>query len=367
MSRIARSARNPGWASWSEQEQRNAALLFDAELAAGAIAPPALSSPAVRHAMRVRPVPPWPLRVGEQLRYRRGGLSLRRDVIAPLQAARAAAGAAGGAPRVLVRVDEFPHYQAGDLPERYGVQAFERFHTIMADAGVQYLLAVPPRVSHAPLSPAPAQSRALQERELALLRRLPGEGVELALHGRDHRTRFASPRRRSELCGLGRSQTDELLDAALAELAPAGCAPRVFVPPFNRFDARQLPWLAPRFAVVCGGPESIGQLGFQPTPQWRGDVVYLPAYAPLYGRAAEVRGALPSLLERAGGLWLPLVLHWGWEADAGWRELELLAPVLARCAAPWRQFLAAVERSRDPLPTDAAGTGVAAGRERGGG
>jgi hypothetical protein len=41
------------------------------------------------------------------------------------------------------------------------------------------------------------------------------------------------------------------------------------------------------------------------------------------------------------------VLHWGWEADAGWGELERLASVLSPHAAAWRDFLGAVGRSRE--------------------
>ena len=102
--------------------------------------------------------------------------------------------------------------------------------------------------------------------------------------------------------------------------------------------------LAERFAVVCGGPESIGPMGFQRTPQWRGEAVYLPSYAPLYGHAAEVLPAFERAIEQARGLWLPIVLHWGWEAEAGWRDLERLADRIAPYAARWEDFLAVVAR-----------------------
>ncbi len=344
--------------AWRQDDLRGARLLFDAELASGALSREALDIAAVRRAVRVRSVPPPPLRVCEQALYKLWRAPFERAVIdRPLAARRSVCGERGEAPpRILIRVDEFPHYQAWDRPRRFGTESFMRCHEILARAGVPYLLAVPPRVSCAPLSPTGRESRGLDEGEAEMLGRLAGErvpggrsaeeGVAFALHGRDHRTRFASPRRHSELCGLTREQTERLLDGALAELAGHGIAPQVFVPPFNRFDARQLPWLARRFAVVCGGPESIGRLGFQGTPQWRGETVYLPSYPPFYGRAAEVLRALPRAIERARGLWLPVVLHWGWEADAGWSELELLADRIAPYAAPWEDFLAAIERSR---------------------
>ena len=360
------SSRGDGW---REAERRNARLLFDAELTAGSLSSEMLYSAAVRRAARVRSVPRLSVRLGEQVLYKLGLPPFERAVIEPPLAARRAVCRGSGSAaateavrdgpeavhddvptRILLRVDEFPHYQAWDRSRRFGSERFARFHEILAGAGVPYLLAVSPRVSRDPLSPVDIGSRGLAEDEATLLGRLAEEGVTFAMHGRDHRSRFKSPRRRSELCGLGREQTEGLIDTGLAELAEHGIATDVFVPPFNRFDARQLPWLARRFAVVCGGPESIGKLGFQRTPQWRGEAVYLPSYAPFYGGAGEVLRALPRAIGCAGGLWLPVVLHWGWEAEAGWRELEMLAARVAPYAAPWEDFLATVERSRREAP-----------------
>jgi hypothetical protein len=308
-------------------------------------------------------VPPRPVRLGEQLLYKLGRRYGERALVDRQLADRVVGDHTDTAvPRILVRVDEFPHYQAWDEPDRFGTSRFERFHEIMAGAGVPYLIAVLPRVSRAPLSPMGTDSRPLEDEEVAVLRRLAGECVCFALHGHDHRTRFASARRHSELCGLDRVQTERLIDEALAELAGHGIEPKVFVPPFNRFDARQLGWLARRFAVVCGGPESIGQMGFQRTPQWRGETVYLPSYAPFYGHAAEMLPAVERAIERAAGLWVPVVLHWGWEAQAGWRDLERLVARIAPYAAPWEDFHAAIERSRAPGISDMAVVNQASAR-----
>lgn len=335
-----------------QEQTRTARLLFDAELQSGSLDVGALAAGAVRRATVVRRVPPRAVRLMQQVRYRLGGLRFESAVAKPLLAARRAAlGARGGAPpRLLVRVDEFPHYMAGDDPERFGVARFARFHDIMSSAGVTYLVAVLPRVSHEPLSPVARGSRALSEEELEMLRRLRAEHVALGMHGLDHRTRFASPRRHSELCGLTTEQLEGLLDEALEELARHEIRPQVFVPPYNRFDAEQFAALARRFAVVCGGAESIGLMGFHSTPQWRGEAVYLPSYAPLYGRGGEVLQAVERMIEQAAGLWTPLVLHWGWEAEDGWSDLERLAARIAPYAADWEELLGAVARSRAPAP-----------------
>jgi hypothetical protein len=306
-------------------------LLFDEELRAGSLDPAALATRAVRGATAVRRVPPRAVRLLQQVRYKAGGLRFAPAVAAP--------------PRFLIRVDEFPHYMADEDPQRFGVERFARFHEIMHSAGVPYLVAVLPRVSRQPLSPSASGSRALDATELEMLARLGGERVTLAMHGLDHRTRFADPRRRSELSGLSATQLERLLDDGLQELARHEIRPQVFVPPYNRFDAAQWPVLARRFSIIGGGPESIGPLGFHSTPQWRGESVYLPSYAPLYGRAGEVLAAVEQLIDEQAGLWLPVVLHWGWEADDGWSALERLAARVAPYAAGWEQFATAVARS----------------------
>jgi peptidoglycan/xylan/chitin deacetylase (PgdA/CDA1 family) len=328
---------------------RGARLLFDAEIEAGLIEPQEAAVAPVLDAVRARPVPAAPLRFVQDVERKLGRLDHERAVDAPLVAARRAVlgERAAAPPRFLVRVDEFPHYQAWDDPERFGSAGFARFHEILQAAGVPYLVAALPRVSRAPLDPAGAESRALTDEEAALLRQAAGSaGVAIALHGRDHRTRFASPRRHSELCGLDAAATAALLDEALAELDRHGIYPDVFVAPYNRFDAAQWPALAARFPIVCGGPESIRRIGFQRTPVWRDGAVYLPAYAPYYGDARELLPAAERATEAQTGLWTPLVLHWGWESDAGWRELEALCARIAPYAAEWTDFRAAVERSR---------------------
>ena len=325
---------------------RTARLLFDAELAAGVVRADAVATDAVLDAVRPRPVPRPPLRWAQDVRRKLG----RLDHDGPLVAARRAVlgERAAAPPRFLVRVDEYPHYRAWDEPERFGCDGFRRFHEILGGAGVPYLVAVLPRVSRAPLDPAGEESRGLTDEEVGLLHEVAAhDGVALALHGRDHRTRFAPPRRHSELCGLDARATAALLDDALAELATHDVArPATFVAPYNRFDAGQWPALAQRFAIVGGGPEGIRHVGFQRAPQWRGEAVYLPAYAPCYGRARDLLPAAGRAIERRTGLWTPLVLHWGWEADAGWDELRRLCERIAPYAARWQDFEAALERSR---------------------
>jgi Uncharacterized protein conserved in bacteria (DUF2334) len=321
-------------------EARSAALL----LGAGA------DGPALRRvgpAVRSRAVPPAPVRFAQRVAAKLGRLDYEPAVAAPLAAARrrALGARAAAPPRFLVRVDEFPHYLAWDEPARYGTEAFMRFHSIMAEARTPYLIAALPRVSRAPLDPAEHAWRPLADDETELLPHLASDGVSFALHGLDHRTRFLSPRRHSELCGLSDAALAERLATGLAALADVHVAPRVFVPPFNRFDADQYDALASMFDVVCGGPESIARLGFHRTPLWRGEAVYMPAYAPLYGTAATVEPAARRLIDGGAGLWVPVVLHWGWEAADDYAALKRLLATIAPYTAGWEEFLAAIAAS----------------------
>jgi glycosyltransferase involved in cell wall biosynthesis len=329
--------------------RRTARIVFARELESGAATVAEITTPAVLAALQTAPIPPAPVRLAQLIRRRRGGLDFDAAVAAPLDALRheVLGDDAPGPPRFLVRVDEFPHYQAWDEPARFGNGGFERFHTILTEAGVPYCIAVPPRVSRRPLDPHERASRLLDDGERAALADVRADRVELALHGRDHRTRHASPRRRSELTGLDATATAALLDSALAELADAGLArPEVFVPPFNRFDAGQYDLLAERFAIVCSGPETLATMGFQPTPQWRDGALYLPSYWPLYGHAREVLPAATKLMATNKAIWAPITLHWGWESDDGWTELEALVTQIAPSVAHWEQLLGPVRAAR---------------------
>jgi hypothetical protein len=251
-----------------------------------------------------------------------------------------------GRPWPLVRVDEFPHAGAFDSSGRFGTGAFKRFHAVLAEAGVPYLLAVTPHVSRDYLDPAQNEWRPVEDTEIAELEDLKRGNVTFGLHGLDHRTRHANPRRHSEFCGLGIDETEERIDLARSIFAEIGIETPVFVPPFNRFDAAQYAPLADRFDVVCGGPESIRLLGFQPTPIRLGKTVYLPSYAPLYGRASAVLPGIERMIEAEEALWAPITLHWGWELDDDFAGLQRLCDRLAGLATDWERFLDAVSEGR---------------------
>jgi hypothetical protein len=305
------------------------------------------------------PVPSAPVRAAQRLAMKRGRLDWERAWLLKLLAARRSAygEAASGPPRFLVRVDEFPYYTSFDRPQDLDMS--RKFHDVMATAGVPHLMSILPQLTHAPLTVGSSGGRPLGPEEIELLRRMRGDRVTFAQHGTTHRTLFDSPRRRSEFSGLSPESFERVLDDGRDRLLEAGVqAPRVFVPPFNRFDAAQYPILARRFDIVCGGPESVAKMGFHGGPLWRDGAVYLPAYAPLYSDAQTILPAVERLIDLSPGTWIPIVLHTSWEQEDDFRALKRLAERIAPFTEDWEDFLADVDRSAGVSPQPAAGASV---------
>jgi peptidoglycan/xylan/chitin deacetylase (PgdA/CDA1 family) len=302
-----------------------------------------------RQARRVfepRRVPTAPMRAAQRISMKLGRLDWRRAWLDRLlEARRSVLGdAAHGPPRFLVRVDEFPYYTSFDRPQDFEMS--RRFHDVMAETGIAHLIATLPQPAHEPLDPSASGSRAIEQREVELMQRMRGDGVTFGQHGNTHRTRFEDPRRRSELCGLSPNELQALLDDGRQRLLAAGAGEtRVFVPPFNRFDAEQFPLLAERFDVVCGGPESVALFGFHGGPLWRDGAVYLPCYAPLYADSKTVFAEAERMIELMPGTWIPIVLHTSWEHGDDFASLRRLAELIAPHVASWDELLADVARS----------------------
>jgi hypothetical protein len=328
-------------ASLSTDAERSARMLFAEEVRTGKVNRRDLDRPEVASAVATRPVPPVAVRRLQRLAMKRGVFDFETRNLGPLAAARRAVlgQAAAGPPKLLVRVDEFPLAGAYEESDRREAD-FARFHSILTDAGVPYLLAVSPGVARDYLDPSVTDSRPLSDGELSTLDRLRRDGVAFALHGFDHRTRDVRSRYRSELVGLEDGALAELLDRGMARLSEVGIRPRVFAPPFNRFEHDQYELLSQRYDVVCGGPESVPLFGFHRTPLWRGAAIYMPAYAPFYARSCDVAVALERAVAAEAALWIPVVLHWSWESD-DWAALERLARGLAGYARPWDEVVAA--------------------------
>jgi Uncharacterized protein conserved in bacteria (DUF2334) len=322
----------------------------DARRSARLLAPELREEPVLRGRLARRLAPPVPseaVRMAQLVWSKLRPAAFGRHALASGVAARRAflGDAASGPPRFLVRVDEFPYATSFDEPEHYGVEPSERFHAVLAEAGVPYLMAIVPQLVHQPLDPAATGGRALSPAERDLIARMAGDRVTFAAHGLTHRTRDALPRRHSELLGLTAAQTRDLADRSLELLGALDLRPRVFVPPFNRLARVQYDALSSRFDVICGGPETVAFLGAQPTPRWLGDAVYCPSYAPLYGRAGEILPEARRLIAERPGTCVPVTLHLAWELDDGLEDMRRLVDVLAPYTIAWEELLATVDAS----------------------
>lgn len=332
--------------AWTTDERRSARLLFSPELADGTVSEDAvLASSAVHDAVRDSGVPSLPRRVGQVVARKVGRLDpFARHTEPAVAARRAVLGErADGPPRVLLRMDEYPHWLAARDPAHHGDDVFAPWAELLA--GHPHLVAVVPRLADDPMA-AHGPSRDLTDVEVARLHALTADGAAIGLHGYEHRTRFADPRRQTELGERSPVEAGALLDRARQCLvARTGLDTSVLVPPFNTFSARQWPALADRFTVITGGPESVLRVGDTAPGTFRDGAVYLPAYEPMYGSAATVLPALERHLAARTGLWTPIVLHWGWEAADGWRDLERLVARVAPYLSSWGDFADAVEKS----------------------
>ncbi|WP_354700741.1 DUF2334 domain-containing protein [Paraconexibacter sp. AEG42_29] len=341
----------------SLDEIRTAGLLFGEELALGLVEPSALRTPEVLRTVRTGMIPSLPSRLFQARQLRRGRLSGHEHSTGPRMAARRAilGDAALGRPKLLIRVDGFPHMNAWDAPAAVSTTRAAEFHAVLRDAGVPYLMSVLPRVPRRPLEPQTDEYRVHASDERELLAELRRDGVSFGAHGLDHRSRSTKASRRSEFPGGKPKEIAARLDEAIAALRDEALHTDVFVPPFDRFGAICWRVLAERFDVVCGGPASVATMGFHPTPSWRGDAVWMPAYAPLHGTAAEVLPAVRELVAQQTSLWIPVVLQWDREVD-DLRALRELCDVLAagELARSWDDFLLAVNASRQLASSIAA-------------
>jgi hypothetical protein len=270
-----------------------------------------------------RPVRPT---LAERVRGRwRGGASFTHWSVVR----RARLGETRGTPRFVVRVDDYPRWDVG--PER-----FARFHAILRDASIRYLLGVIPLPSDDPAS-STGHVREWTDEERAALREA-GDTVDVALHGLTHARREGPVP--AEIVGRGPGDLARDVDEGLARLRAVGRETRTYIPPYNAVDHAGLRVLGARFDVVCGGPESTRWLGCLPGPCRLEGVWFVPSYPPAYGRATDVLRFVTAVRRRATPLLVPLTLHWAWEVSDRFESVRRLADALAASTVTLDQWQA---------------------------
>lgn len=227
--------------------------------------------------------------------------------------------------RFVLRIDDYPSPGGEDLAD------FVRFHEVLAEHRIPYLLAITPFLKGA------GRSGSLTDPEIDVLRRCCQEGVDLALHGFTHQSRYTNFA--SELASLPPHALHEELDRAEEYLTPHGFKPLGFVPPFNSYDPLTLSILAERFPLLCGGPESVLSLGYRVGPSFLLRSLYVPSYRHAYDFTLERALRLDQLARESRGLVVPLTLHWPNEVRDGFRRLREVCGRLVGNTWSWQRLL----------------------------
>ena len=224
----------------------------------------------------------------------------------------------------LLRVDDFP---SPLLPS----EQFLAFHEIAAAHGLPYLLAVTPFLERE------TGRVGLLDAELKILHRAVHEGAELALHGFTHRSRYRNYA--SELLSMPAPTLRRELERAENYLREQGLRTTGFVAPFNSYDPFNVSVLAERYELLCGGPESVTAIGYRLGPSFLMQRLYVPSYRFAYDVQRQGLGRFDQLIGEAGGLIVPITLHWANEVKTNFASFRLLCGRLAGHTLSWAELL----------------------------
>jgi hypothetical protein len=236
-----------------------------------------------------------------------------------------------GIPKFLVRVDDYPRWDKTS-------DEFLQFHKIMHENEVPYLLGVTPFPSRNPLDTKYQDLEEIKNEDLKILAKLQNSGVEIAMHGVTHQT--VSSIRHSEIVGVNKKVLENRLSKGIKKLQSNNLGTEIFIPPFNTFDLNSMEILSKYFKVICGGPESVLYVGLKLSPSFIDKTLYLPSYYPAYGTAEEILPFVEKVKKIQDYVIVPLTLHWSWEANSGFRQVEKLCQTLQGSTVSWRSFVA---------------------------
>lgn len=223
-------------------------------------------------------------------------------------------------PKILVRVDDFPHHTID-------FEKFVQFDKIMKKYEIPYLLGVTPFICKKPAELRKTQTRLLSKQEINYLKKiiLKEKRVVLAQHGVTHKTIRKKPL--SEFIGLPDDILNKKLKESINYLKKLGFSIKVFIPPFNTFNIKNLQILKKYFKIITGGPESIRVFGKLPIGNLDG-VLYVPSYPPLYLKAHQTK--IPISKELACS-----TIHWAWFDE---EEIEVICKRIKSYVINWNNL-----------------------------
>ena len=226
--------------------------------------------------------------------------------------------------RFLLRVDDFPSSHTG-------LDEFVRFHRIAVEHGVPYMLAVTPFLE------SQGACKPLSDASVATLQAVMAEGVDLALHGFAHKSRYRNYG--TELLSLPAAALRAALARADDYLARHQLETIGFVAPFNSYDPLTFSVLAERFPLICGGPESVACLGYRAGPSFLMGSLYVPSYRGAYDLGLRRLARFDRMTAGADGLTIPVTTHWANEVRDDFRGFRALCERLHGRAHRWRDFV----------------------------
>lgn len=234
-----------------------------------------------------------------------------------------------GEPTFLVRVDDFPRWDKSS-------EEFLRFHRILSENEIPYVLGVTPYPSKDPLNPKSKNYCEIGKADLDIIKQFSSPLFEVAMHGFSHQTTNAF--RPTEIAGVEKAELEKKIRKGLEKLRSENLRIDVFIPPFNTFDFSSFEVLEKYFKVICGGPNSVLYVGVRISPSYINRTLYVPSYYPAYGTAAEIMAFVEKVKKIKDYAVVPLTLHWAWEAKNGFRHVEKLCQALQGHTVSWRSF-----------------------------
>jgi glycosyltransferase involved in cell wall biosynthesis len=182
----------------------------------------------------------------------------------------------------------------------------------------------------------------------SVVEELRESGAEVAIHGFSHKGNFGPFA--SEVLQMRFPELDEKINAVISSQAFARHPAIAFMPPYNAISGEQIDYLAVRFAIVTGGPETV-----RFTDHFAGPVAingggwYVPTSHPFYGAARDM--LQPGLLRQIHGMkgFLCIGLHMTEEAKDGFVSLVNLIDALPFPPTPWRIFTKGQPRTAEHI------------------
>lgn len=229
-------------------------------------------------------------------------------------------------PEILVRVDDFPHWEKN-------FEDFLEFDRIMENNGVSYVLGVTPFLSKNPKDPDNNRFEKLTKGEISFLKKAQKEGrIRIAMHGVTHQT--SVKKNNAEFKGKSKQEIEKEIKEAKDYLENKGLGTEIFIPPFNEISKKDFEAIKKYFRTIMTGPETIKDFGKKGISKI-GKTLYIPSYFPYYYRPRKQK--FPPLKGKR-----VLALHW--TAFKSKKELRKLIKYIKPFSVNYEEFIKNFEK-----------------------